>query len=204
MSGQSVGAYLRAELSSPWALDFHIGLGEAEQRRCATVVGIDETWRRSIGALPGPRLGDVLRNPPETLDAAAVNSPAWRRAEIPALNGHGTAHAIARFYGGLACGGVLDGVRRLSPALLRSATSVQSSGVDVLLEQEVNWDWDSRSIAMASAWAAWAVRWDGAISSIGLASPMSPTGWPATTVPSPCSPRPAKPSVFPSSGHPPA
>ena len=47
-------------------------------------------------------LADVaLSNPPGALDLSVVNGEAWRTAEIPAVNGHGTADAIARFYAGL-------------------------------------------------------------------------------------------------------
>ena len=40
-----------------------------------------------------------------------VNGEAWRRAEIPAVNGHATALGLARFFAGLVAGGELDGVR---------------------------------------------------------------------------------------------
>jgi hypothetical protein len=48
------------------------------------------------------------------LDAAVVNSAAWRAAEIPAVNGHGTA-AVAGFYHALATGNLL------SPGMLAEA-----------------------------------------------------------------------------------
>ena len=48
-------------------------------------------------------------------DAAAANTPAWRRAELGALNGHGNARSVARILRVLALGGEADGVRLLSP-----------------------------------------------------------------------------------------
>tara|TARA_Y100001933_G_scaffold264667_1_gene331644 strand:- start:3807 stop:4256 length:450 start_codon:yes stop_codon:yes gene_type:complete len=42
-------------------------------------------------------------------------SPAWRRAELAASNGHATARGIATIYGALARGGSLNGVRVLEP-----------------------------------------------------------------------------------------
>jgi hypothetical protein len=53
-----------------------------------------------------------------------VNSPARRAAEIPAVNGHGTARAIAGLYAALLRGDLL------SPALLREATTAQCAGTD--------------------------------------------------------------------------
>ena len=44
-------------------------------------------------------------------------------AEIPAVNGHGTARALARIYGALARGGEIDGVRILQPQAIRRATA---------------------------------------------------------------------------------
>jgi hypothetical protein len=73
------------------------------------------------------------------LDVDVVNSAAYRAAEIPAVNGHGTARAIARFYGGLAAGGELDGVGLLRPEAVQQALRQQASGRDVLLEDDAVW-----------------------------------------------------------------
>jgi hypothetical protein len=78
----------------------------------APVAGESELYRRAIA------------NPPGARDAAVVNSARWRAAEIPAVNGHGTARAIAGFYAALLKG------RTLAPALLTEATSTHASGID--------------------------------------------------------------------------
>lgn len=44
------------------------------------------------------------------------------------MNGHGTAHALARVYGALARGGEIDGVRILSPAAVERAIAEEASG----------------------------------------------------------------------------
>jgi CubicO group peptidase (beta-lactamase class C family) len=81
VDGRTVGGLLREEL--PW-FDFRIGLTDAEQERCADVVGVspalarDARWRR------------VLTNPLDVLDPGVVNGVAYRAAEVPAVNGHGT------------------------------------------------------------------------------------------------------------------
>lgn len=139
VSGQGLGAFLRAEVTGPWGLDFHVGLTDAEMARCATVVGMTDAWRAGLDATYGPLFAQALDNPPGRLTGAVVNSAAWRRAEIPAINGHATARAIARLYGGLACGGVLDGTRLISAGLLDEALRDQSVGQDIFLRRHVRW-----------------------------------------------------------------
>jgi CubicO group peptidase (beta-lactamase class C family) len=61
-----------------------------------------------------------------------VNTPAWRSAEVPSTNGHGTASGIARLYGAL-----LEPGRLLSAQLLAEATAPQSEGYCPILGEEV-------------------------------------------------------------------
>jgi hypothetical protein len=65
-----------------------------------------------------------VANPPGAYDSAVVNSVAWRTAEIPAINGHGTARAVADFYHALSAG------RLLSPGMLAEAITPLCSGPD--------------------------------------------------------------------------
>ncbi|MDB5557605.1 MAG: putative hydrolase, partial [Enterovirga sp.] len=106
VSGRTLGEFLREEVAGPFAIDYAIGLPQADDARCATFYLPPDN--RLLAAV---RAGDT----PEgvfwaELDADEdFNSPAWRRAEIPSANGHGNPRAIARLYGALACGGVLEG-----------------------------------------------------------------------------------------------
>jgi CubicO group peptidase (beta-lactamase class C family) len=68
-----------------------------------------------------------------------VNGSAWRAAEIPAVNGHGTALALARFYAGLGGGGTLDGKRLFSSDLVAEVTRPQLVARDRVLDREVAW-----------------------------------------------------------------
>jgi hypothetical protein len=61
------------------------------------------------------------------------------RTEIPAVNGHGTAHAVARFYAGLLNGGELDGVRLVGEDIIEAMTAGEMTALDVLLEEPVTW-----------------------------------------------------------------
>ena len=139
VTGQPVGRILRDEIARPWGVDFHIGLDADLEGRCATVVGMDDAWREGLGIGSGSLSDQAIGNPPGLVDANTINGRAWRRAEVPAINGHGSAHGIARFYAGLSLGGALDGTRILSEGLVRDACSVQSSGEDVLLRRPMDW-----------------------------------------------------------------
>jgi CubicO group peptidase (beta-lactamase class C family) len=136
--GRSFGRFLRDELARPWQLDFHVGLEPDELRRVADVVDPGGGLRREALAAPEPyRL--ALDNPPAMLEPDVVNSQRWREAQIPAVNGHGTARAIARFYAGLAAGGVLDGVRLLSEGVVAQLLEPQHDGEDEVLGRRVAW-----------------------------------------------------------------
>lgn len=135
VSGRTPGMFLRQEVCEPWNIDFHIGLLPGAETRCATVLGIEENI-----ALPDDDLRlRAINNPPGGRSAASVNNFAWRRAEIPAINGHGSGDGVARLYAGLANGGELDGVRLLSPALVREMASIQAAGEDVYLRRHADW-----------------------------------------------------------------
>ncbi|MGB8386046.1 MAG: hypothetical protein WCG47_33225, partial [Dermatophilaceae bacterium] len=75
----------------------------------------------------------ALANPPGATDLAVVNSPTFRRAEGPAINGHGTARAVAGLYVALTQGGLL-------PAdLLTELRSVQAYGRDMVVGEQARW-----------------------------------------------------------------
>jgi CubicO group peptidase (beta-lactamase class C family) len=139
VDGRSAGRFFADEVAGPWGLDFHVGLSAAEQDRCARLVDDGGAWKQSLLDDPRPLLVPALDNPPGALDADVVNSAAYRAAEVPAINGHGAARAIASFYGGLASGGVLGGVRLLAETTVDEMLRPQAVGEDRLLEDEVSW-----------------------------------------------------------------
>jgi len=77
---------------------------------------------------PKTLTGAAFGNPRQP--AGCVNSRAWRAAEIPAANGHGTARSLARVYGALARGGELGGARILAPHSVEAAIEQQRFGAD--------------------------------------------------------------------------
>jgi len=129
VDGRSLGRFLSDEICGPQGLDFMVGLTTEEQRRA-----VDLTCFEGLAASSDlPLYRRASGNPPGTRDPAVVNSAAWRAAEIPAINGHGTARAVAGLYAALLRGEVL------SAALLHEAVSPQCSGMDAVFGHENAW-----------------------------------------------------------------
>jgi CubicO group peptidase (beta-lactamase class C family) len=146
VTGTTLGAYLREQLARPAGIDFFVGLGAELDARCAEVVPAPpspegEDLRRRLGVDPGAVTGlelmrvNAYRNPPELSGIGVVNTRAWRAAEVPSTNGHGTARAVARLYSALAGDGTLDGVHVLGPETIARATEEQVSGDDLVLQR---------------------------------------------------------------------
>lgn len=140
VDGRSLGRFFREEIARPLGLDFHIGVAAGDEGRCAEIVplappiGAGARWRNKLHERMrerGSLLGQAFGNPPRPREV--VNGSAWRRAEIPAANGHGSAQAVARLYGALARGGSLDGVHVLSPGAIARATREEAHGPDAVL-----------------------------------------------------------------------
>jgi CubicO group peptidase (beta-lactamase class C family) len=134
LSGESCSARLRA-LAGPLQADVWFGVPAEEQNRCVDIqwAGSDDTaveW----GALSGDDYM-VMRsyfNPPGYSSVGLVNTPAWRSAEVPSTNGHGTARGVASIYAAL-----LEPNRLLPADLLAEAASPQSIGYCPVLGEEV-------------------------------------------------------------------
>ena len=142
IDGRSLGTYWREEFAAPLGLDAHIGTGPEFDGRISTL----------LDAPPDPNAPDLIEmfGGPDTVGAAAFSNPpiagpdednitasrGWRGAEIPAANGHATARALARVYGGAANGGAIDGIHVLDPATIENAIVEQSYGPDACLQLE--------------------------------------------------------------------
>jgi Beta-lactamase len=74
-----------------------------------------------------------MTNPPGAQDSAVVNRADWRAAEIPAINGHGTARAVPGFYHALSTGSLL------SPGMLAEAITPQCTGPDRVFGHDNSW-----------------------------------------------------------------
>ena len=135
-SGLSLGTLLRQEIAGPLGADMHIGLPASEHGRVAEFL-----WPEGglTTAAEGPfGEDDLMRrnaysNPPGVSGSGWVNSPAWRSAEIPSTNGHGTARAVAEIYRALSVKTPEGQGPILAPAIVAAAITEQSHGPDRVL-----------------------------------------------------------------------
>ncbi|GIH76627.1 serine hydrolase domain-containing protein [Planobispora longispora] len=132
VTGRSLGAFFAEEVAGPLGADFHIGLAAEHDHRVAPVIAPEAP----DGPAVPPRAHEIA-NP--LLPPTAANGTAWRRAEIPAGNGHGNARSVALAQSALACGGTVRGVRLLSPAGCERALEEQFDGVDRYLDMRMRY-----------------------------------------------------------------
>ena len=133
VDGRSPGMFLRQEVCGPLGLDFFVGLDSEEQARAVEVTGLDDRFRTNNADGRPELYKKAIGNPPGAQDARIVNGESWRRAEIPAVNGHGSARGVAGLYAAL-----LEG-RLLSAELIDEATSRQCSGLDRVFGHDNAW-----------------------------------------------------------------
>lgn len=126
----SVGDFFATEIAEPLGADFHIGLGSAHDARVSPLTpptlpeldAVDDPDGVALRTLTGP----LVR-------ASECNTERWRRAEIPAANGHGNARSVARIQSLISHGGEVDDVQLLSPETIERVFDVQASGTDRVL-----------------------------------------------------------------------
>jgi CubicO group peptidase (beta-lactamase class C family) len=133
VDGRMPRAHWQQEVCGPLGLDFHIGLDAAQQARTVELTGLTPAYREEQLAGRPELYRRGISNPAGAQEPEVVNSPAWRSAQVPAINGHGTARAVAGLYAALLQGQLLD------PGLLAEAVSPQASGLDVVLGDERDW-----------------------------------------------------------------
>jgi CubicO group peptidase (beta-lactamase class C family) len=129
VTGQSLGAFFRAEIAGPLDADFHIGTPRDAFARIAELdppasAPASEADADSIAAR-------TFRSPAISAHAAATDG--WRLAEIPAANGHGNARSIVRVQTAVANLGSAFGVNLLSEAGARRVFDEQTNGRDLVL-----------------------------------------------------------------------
>jgi CubicO group peptidase (beta-lactamase class C family) len=139
VDGRSPGRFVADEIARPWALDLAFGVPVADRARCAELEYDAPDWPTRMLGTPGSVHARAVSNPLGARDLAVVNGTMWRSAEVPAVNLHATATAVARLYAGLLAGGTLDGHRLISASLVTDLVAEQYSGEDRFLEQDIVW-----------------------------------------------------------------
>ncbi|MFD0035241.1 serine hydrolase domain-containing protein [Streptomyces sp. NPDC055059] len=134
VSGLLPGAFLEREVTGPLGLDFTIGLPDKEAGRAAELVhprAQATSEQAAIFAQLAPAALAALTNP--IAGASEANTAAWRAAEIPAANGHGTARAVAALYAIVAGKGRSGDRQILSPQGAERIREGQGSCRDLVL-----------------------------------------------------------------------
>jgi CubicO group peptidase (beta-lactamase class C family) len=132
VTGATCGQVFANEVARPLGLDLHIGLPPAEHHRVAPLI-----------PAPPPATGQPDELTARLLDPDSIahwaflipsglftilNDPVIWTAELPAANGMGTAHALARLYAAVI--EEVDGVRLLTPRSVARATVEHCRGID--------------------------------------------------------------------------
>src|SRR5882757_6728957 len=131
VTGKTLRTFVAEEIAGPLGADFQIGAAEADWDRIAPVTPPPPLPFDLASMDPDSPVYKTFTGP--VAQAEAANTPAWRRAELGALNGHGNARSVARILSALALGGVVDGVRLLSADTIALIFDEQSHGPDLVL-----------------------------------------------------------------------
>ena len=147
VDGRSIGRFLAEELAGPFGLDLHVGLAAEDLARVADTRGLTPQWWESRRGPPGSLRFRALGS---GMDERLVNSAEWRQAEVPAVNGHATARALAGFYALLLAGRVP-----------KEAGQIGRAGHDLILGEPVGWTFagglaDRVEIGMGGVGGQWA------------------------------------------------
>ena len=143
VSGHKLSAFFAREIAAPLGADFHMGIQPenydrlAEQMQPAGRPKFPLKALLSFLFLRNGVLSKTFNNPPH--DPAFRLTDTYRQADMGASNGYGNAHSVARALSVLANGGVVDGVRLLSPKTIDRIFEPQSNGMDRVLGIPINW-----------------------------------------------------------------
>jgi CubicO group peptidase (beta-lactamase class C family) len=134
ITGTSIGQFFKTEVADVLGADFFIGLPESEEDRVSVVIPPIE-----IEHLPIEH--DSIRYRTFTSPLVKASVPRhrwWRAAEIPAANGHGNARSVAMIQQIIANNGHAEGHRFFKDTTGDRIFQVQTSGIDQVLEFDVN------------------------------------------------------------------
>jgi CubicO group peptidase (beta-lactamase class C family) len=130
VTGQTIGTFFQEQVAGPLGADFHIGLDPGDFGRVANVIPPPPMSEEAMAAASDIAIR-TFRNPP--LAAEPAWTAEWRRAEIPAANGHGNARSVATIQAVMANGGEVGGTRLLSATGVERVLEEQANGTDLVM-----------------------------------------------------------------------
>jgi CubicO group peptidase (beta-lactamase class C family) len=131
ITGKTLKQFVAEQIAGPLGADFQIGAVESDWPRISDVVPPPPLPFDLAALDPASPAVRTLTGPLVTAEEA--NTPAWRRADIGAANGHGNARSVARIMSVVARGGAVDRVRLLGPDTIDLIFDEQQNGIDLVL-----------------------------------------------------------------------
>ncbi|WP_420595938.1 serine hydrolase domain-containing protein [Deinococcus sp.] len=137
VTGKPLKQFVAEEIAGPLGADFQIGARKSDWGRIADVIPPPPAaW--DLAALDP--LSPIVRTfTGPAADASAANTPAWRLADMGAINGHGNALSLTQILRVISLGGEAGGVRLLSPETIKLIFNEQANGVDLVLGIPICW-----------------------------------------------------------------
>ena len=137
VTGRSLKEFVRDEIAGPLRADFQIGAKRADYNRIAEIIA-PPPLELPLDLLPEDSpMRKTFSGPPPNADAA--NTPAWREADLGALNGHGNARSLATILSAISLGGGARGVQLLKPDTVELIFEEQANGVEVVIPAPLRW-----------------------------------------------------------------
>ena len=137
VTGRSLKEFVRDEIAGPLGADFQIGARPEDYDRIAEII-VPPPLELPLEMLPEDSpMRKTFSGP--LPNAEAANTPAWREADMGALNGHGNARSLATILSGISLGGMARGVQLLKPETVELIFEEQANGVDLVLPAPMRW-----------------------------------------------------------------
>jgi CubicO group peptidase (beta-lactamase class C family) len=134
ITGKTIGRFLADDIAGPLGVgrDYFIGVPEEADSRVSLLVKGAPYDQPS-----GNRISDLAMFNPRVTPEITWEIP-WRRAELPAMNGHGNARGLATLQSVLAHGGA-NGIRLISDSGRDRVLEQQSDGADLVIGVPCRW-----------------------------------------------------------------
>jgi CubicO group peptidase (beta-lactamase class C family) len=137
VTGRTLKEFVRDEIAGPLGADFQIGAARADYGRIAEIIA-PPPLELPLDLLPEDSpMRKTFSGPPPNADAA--NTPAWRDADMGALNGHGNARSLAAIQSAISLSGKARGVQLLKPETVEMIFDEQANGGDLVIPAPLRW-----------------------------------------------------------------
>jgi CubicO group peptidase (beta-lactamase class C family) len=140
VTGVPLGRYWRQSFAEPLGLDFWIGLPIERLPDVAPLQPAKTQPEKDAFLAAFSQQGSITHRafscPIGLFSVTSMNTAAARMASFPAFGGIGSATALAKFYGMLACGGEQEGAAMLPREAAAAMSSRLANGFDCVLRME--------------------------------------------------------------------